>query len=76
MRKDLILLAVVLVFGASLRLVGLTRGYSDFARSEQLSGETFYTFHPDEVSLLRAALDLNSLVAPPLTAYAGSARGF
>jgi tetratricopeptide (TPR) repeat protein len=69
MRKDLILLAVVLVFGASLRLVGLTRGYSDFARSEQLSGETFYTFHPDEESLLRAALDLNSLVAPPLTAY-------
>jgi hypothetical protein len=51
MRKDLILLAVVLVFGASLRLVGLTRGYSDFARSEQLSGETFYTFHPDEESL-------------------------
>lgn len=69
MRKDLILLAVVLVFGASLRLVGLTRGYSDFARSEQLSGETFYTFHPDEETLLRAALDLNSLVAPPLTAY-------
>jgi len=69
MRKDLILLVVVLVFGASLRLVGLTRGFSDLARPGQVSGESFYTFHPDEETLLRAALQLHSLTAPPLTAY-------
>ena len=67
MRKDLIVFAVVLVFGAALRLVGLTRGHSDVAL--QNGGETFYTFHPDEETLLRAALQLGSLSAPPLTAY-------
>ena len=67
MRKDLIVFVIVLVFGASLRLVGLTRGHSDFAL--QNGGEMFYTFHPDEETLLRAALQLDSLSAPPLTAY-------
>lgn len=69
MRRDLVVFIVILVFGASLRLVGLTRGASDFAPSGQNRSEAFYTFHPDEETLLRAALDLHSLTAPPLTAY-------
>ncbi len=69
MRRDLILFAVVLIFGASLRLVGLTRGYSASALPDQSGLEVFYTFHPDEETLLRAALELDSLLAPPLTAY-------
>jgi 4-amino-4-deoxy-L-arabinose transferase-like glycosyltransferase/tetratricopeptide (TPR) repeat protein len=69
MRRDLVVLVVILVFGASLRLIGLTRGASDFVPSGQSRSEVFYTFHPDEETLLRAALQLDSLSAPPLTAY-------
>jgi hypothetical protein len=49
---------------------GSSRGASDFVPTE--TGTTaFYAFHPDEETLIRAALDLNlrSPLDPPLTAY-------
>ncbi len=65
-------LLVVLVLGCALRFVGLTRGSSDFVLPEQARtgvGEVYYQFHPDEETLVRAALKLSSPLEPPLTAY-------
>ncbi len=67
MRKDLILFIAILILGAVLRLVGLTRGISDVV--PQSATSAFYTFHPDEETLLGAALQFDSLLQPPLTAY-------
>ncbi|MFT5375611.1 MAG: tetratricopeptide (TPR) repeat protein [Candidatus Latescibacterota bacterium] len=59
-------LALVLLLGLGLRFVGWDRG-EGVIRSE---GETiFYSFHPDEETLLRASLELQSPLEPPLTAY-------
>ena len=69
MRKENILLIVVLLLGAVLRLTGLTRGHADFSLPNGERYAAFYTFHPDEETLLRAALSLSSTIAPPLTAY-------
>ncbi len=54
------LLWIVLVAGLALRLIGLTQGVS--------SESTFHKFHPDEATLVEAALKLSAL-DPPLTAY-------
>ena len=69
MRKENILLIVVLLLGAVLRLTGLTRGHADFSLPNGERYAAFYTFHPDEETLLRAALSLSSTIEPPLTAY-------
>jgi tetratricopeptide (TPR) repeat protein len=63
------LLVLVLLLGGWLRLTGLTRGASDFVLPEQGTREAFYAFHPDEETLVRAALELESPLRPPLTAY-------
>jgi asparagine N-glycosylation enzyme membrane subunit Stt3 len=57
------------MLGTGLRFVGLTRGISDFDPSGQSDQQTFYHFHPDEETLIRAAPALESSFAPPLTAY-------
>ena len=54
------LLAAVFVLGVALRLTGFDRGFD---------GDSFHTFHPDEETVARAALELASPLDPPLTAY-------
>ena len=69
-RLFLLLFALVLAFYT--RFAGLTRGESDFVSSElvvQGVDSSFYSFHPDEETLARAALKLSNPLAPPLTAY-------
>ena len=65
---------ICLLLGAGLRFAGLTRGTSDFVLPEaQQQGieRAFYTFHPDEETLIRAALELDwqSPFKPPITSY-------
>ncbi|MDE2742224.1 MAG: tetratricopeptide repeat protein [Gemmatimonadota bacterium] len=65
---------ICLLLGAGLRFAGLTRGTSDFVLPEaQQQGveRAFYTFHPDEETLIRAALELDwqSPFNPPITSY-------
>ena len=68
------LFVAVVIAGALLavwmRFAGLTRGTSDFNPSAPGMG-AFYAFHPDEETLIHAALTLNwdSPFDPPLTAY-------
>jgi hypothetical protein len=69
MKRAWFIFAACLVLGGLLRLVGLTRGKSDFLLPGEAGLSAFYTFHPDEETLIRAALKLESLSAPPLTAY-------
>ena len=54
------LLAAVLIVGTLLRLTGFDRGFD---------GDSFHSFHPDEETVVRAALELRSPLAPPLTVY-------
>ena len=66
--------ALCLLLGVGLRFAGLTRGTSDFVLPEaQQQGveRAFYTFHPDEETLIRAALELDwqSPFDPPITSY-------
>lgn len=73
-RIGMTLVVLGLLLGVWMRVTGLTRGESDFVLPEaQREGVevAFYTFHPDEETLIRAALDLDwrSPVDPPLTAY-------
>ena len=61
-----------MVLAAWLRFDGLARGTSDFVLPEhaQTGVETvFYSFHPDEETLVRAVLQLDNPLEPPLTAY-------
>ena len=70
--RPIVLALACLVLGCALRFVGLTRGTSDFVLPSPArtgSGEAFYNFHPDEETLVRAALQLQSPFEPPLTAY-------
>ena len=77
LNKSTLLLAGLLLFGAALRLTGLTRGDSDFVlpeateegstRSESI--RSFYNFHPDEETLIQAALKYDDPLRPLLTAY-------
>jgi tetratricopeptide (TPR) repeat protein len=65
-------LLVLLVAGMALRSVGFSRGVSDFVLPEDRAAgnETaFYAFHPDEISLLNAALRDIDLLNPPYTSY-------
>ena len=68
-RPQLLASVLCLMLGTGLRFVGLTRGISDFDPSRQSDQQTFYHFHPDEETLIRAALVLESSCALPLTAY-------
>ena len=56
-----------------MRFAGLARGTSDFIlpEAQQDVERAFYTFHPDEQTLIRATLDLDwqSPFDPPLTVY-------
>ena len=66
------LLIGVLALGCYTRFVGLTRGHTDLpiGNAEPTSvGGSFYHFHPDETTLLRAARELHSPFDPPITAY-------
>lgn len=58
---------VIGCLGIALRCVGMTRGTTDFAIGQ--ADTAFYSFHPDETTLLRASAELRSPLAPPLTAY-------
>jgi len=59
-------LALCLLIGVALRFVGLTRGDGDFASP----GNTqYYQFHPDEESLVRAAIAPIDPLDPPYTNY-------
>ena len=72
LRKSTLLLVGLLLFGAALRLTGLTRGDSDFVlpeAAEDGSIRSFYNFHPDEETLIQAALKYDDPLRPPLTAY-------
>ena len=59
-------LALCLLLGAWLRLAGLDRGASDFAVPGQFE---YYQFHPDEATLVRAALAPIDPFGPPFTAF-------
>jgi len=48
--------------------VGFDRGASDFVPPER-EGAVFYNFHPDEETLIRAALALENPFEPTLTSY-------
>ena len=64
--------AVLFLLGAALRFTGLTRGISDFVLQEQADTgiqTSFYHFHPDEDTLIRAALEPIDLLVPPYTVY-------
>ncbi len=69
MRNTSILFFAVLILAAALRFSGLSRGESDFVPTGVPGTEVYYHFHPDEETLVRAALRLLSLFDPPLTAY-------
>jgi Tfp pilus assembly protein PilF len=60
-----------LLAGCALRFVGLTRGSSDLVLPEAGADirVSFYQFHPDEETLVSAALSLSNPLQPPLTAY-------
>ena len=61
MKRNLPCLVSILVLGSALRLVGIFRG------SDGPVGESdFHTFHPDEATLVRAALALADPTEPPL----------
>jgi len=69
-RSFLLLIALLALYT---RFVGLDRGESDFAPPEKALEEGltayFHHFHPDEETLVRAALALENPLEPPLTAY-------
>jgi len=70
--RTTLLLFGLLLFGAALRLTGLQRGDSDFVLPEAAdrgATRSFYSFHPDEEALIRAALEFDHPQRPPLTAY-------
>ena len=68
----LLLLASILVLGVYTRTTGFDRGASDFVLPERANADLrteFYTFHPDERTLIEAALALWNPLHPPLTVY-------
>lgn len=63
---------ILLLSGLALRAVGWDRGASDFVLPEHKAedqAQAFYAFHPDEISLLNAALRDIDLLNPPYTSY-------
>ena len=69
MRKESIITIAIAVLAAVLRFGGLTQGESDFVPSATPGAAAYYHFHPDEETLVRAALRLESLFDPWLTVY-------
>ena len=61
-----VVLLLCLLLGGSLRFYGLHRGESALAPE---GAKTFYHFHPDEETILAAALQDTDPLAPPLTSY-------
>ena len=55
-----------LLLGVGLRFAGLERGTSDLGPS---GGSEYYSFHPDEATLVRAAVAPVDPFDPPFTAY-------
>ena len=71
-RLSTLCLTACLVAGFSLRFAGLTRGDSAFVVSGKSPSEDsreFYHFHPDETTLIKAALGPIDPFAPGLTSY-------
>ncbi len=68
-----LLLLLLTLLALYTRFAGLSRGQSDFVPPEKAleQGYTsyFHHFHPDEETLVRAALELQDPLDPPLTAY-------
>ena len=65
-------LVLCLVLGCALRFAGLTRGDSFFVLpgpDQSAAGRAFYHFHPDETTLVQAALNPIDPFAPELTSY-------
>ena len=65
-------LVFVLTLGCYTRFVGLSRGHTNppVGSAEHTSvGGSFYHFHPDEATLMRAGRELKSPFDPPLTSY-------
>ena len=68
-RSIKVCLVVLLVAGAAVRSVGLSRGYNDFVLPERTGTHEYYHFNPDEATLIRAALAPLEPLNPELTAY-------
>ena len=68
-RSIKVCLVVLLVVGAAVRSVGLSRGYNDFVLPERTGTHEYYHFNPDEATLIRAALAPLEPLNPELTAY-------
>jgi tetratricopeptide (TPR) repeat protein len=67
-----LLAAAALILGAAARFNGIGRDLSDFVLPERAAlgvAPEFYEFHPDEETLVHAALQLDSSVHPPITSY-------
>ena len=65
-------LVFCLVLGCTLRFSGLTRGDSSFVLpgpDRKAGDRAFYHFHPDETTLVQAALNPIDPFAPELTSY-------
>ena len=72
LQRSTLVLFLLFCLGFSLRFSGLTRGSADItprAEQHQSSPIPFYHFHPDETTLLAAALKLDNPLRPPLTVY-------
>ena len=65
-KRYLLAVALCLLLGTGLRIVGLERGASDLGPG---GAPAFHTFHPDEATLVRAALAPIDPFDPPFTAY-------
>ena len=68
-KRAVLWLAPLLALTLYTHLVGLNRGSSDFVPVGRQQSTAFYNFHPDEETLIRAALDFTDPLAPPLTPY-------
>ena len=71
-RASTLCLIPCLVLGCALRFAGLTRGDSSFVLpgpDQQAGGRAFYHFHPDETTLVQAALGPIDPFVPQLTRY-------
>jgi len=68
-KRAVLWLAPLLALTLYTHLVGVNRGNSDFVPVGRQQSTAFYNFHPDEETLIRAALDFTDPLAPQLTAY-------
>ncbi len=71
-RVSTLCLVICLVLGCALRFAGLTRGDSSFVLpgpNQSTGDRAFYHFHPDETTLVQAALGPIDPFAPELTSY-------